>query len=156
MRNLIFILLMAMTIDVNAQVLEQVDSIDLETGVIYPANNVEEVDTVSCDSIDLRTPSIPQIPFGELDSLTMRSLDDRYAVVWKGGKCGVYDFLKEENVTRIEYSFLRLSFRKELEGAYYTYFAWDEEDKYGVVGISEQTNEFIAISFPRENKEEER
>lgn len=89
MRNLIFILLMAMTIDVNAQVLEQVDSIDLETGVIYPANNVEEVDTLSCDSIDLRTPSIPQIPFGELDSLTMRSLDDRYVVAWKGGKCGV-------------------------------------------------------------------
>ena len=63
--------------------------------------------------------------------------------------------LKEENVTRIEYSFLRFSFRKEMEGEYYTYFAWDEQDKYGVVGVSEKTNEFVAISFPRKKNEED-
>ena len=156
MRQIVLMLMLMMVGSMSAQEVEAVDSLDLETGIIYHPDGTQEVDscrdTVSCST----APSIPQIPFGELDSLTMRSLDDRYAVVWKGGKCGVYDFLKEENVTRIEYSFLRLSFRKELEGAYYTYFAWDEEDKYGVVGISEQTNEFIAISFPRENKEEER
>ena len=153
MRNFLFILLMAMAINVNAQVVEQVDSIDLETGVIYPANNVEVVDTVSCDTIDLRNPTIPQIPFGELDSLTMSSLDARYVVVWKGGKCGIYDFWKEVNVTRIEYSALRYSFRKEFEGGFYTYFAWSEKDRYGVVGVSENTNEFVAISFPRKDNE---
>ena len=102
MKNYIFILLMAMVIDASAQVVEQVDSIDQRTGVNYPANNVEVVDTVSCDTLDISNPPIPQIPFSELDSLTMSSLDARYVVVWKGGKCGIYDFWKEVNVTRIE------------------------------------------------------
>ena len=76
MRNFIFVLLMAMAIGVNAQVLEPVDSIDLETGVIYPANKVELVDTVSCDTIDLRNPPIPQIPLSECDSIVMIHLLD--------------------------------------------------------------------------------
>ena len=46
MRNFIFILLMAIAIGVKAQVIEQVNSIDMETGVIYPAKNVEVVDTI--------------------------------------------------------------------------------------------------------------
>ena len=41
-----------------------------------------------------------------------------------------------------------------MEGEYYTYFAWDEEDKYGVVGVSEQTNEYIEISFPKKQEED--
>lgn len=77
MRNFIFVLLMAMAIGVNAQVLEPVDSIDLETGVIYPANNVEVADTVSCDTIDLRNPPIPQIPLTECDSIVMIDLNGR-------------------------------------------------------------------------------
>lgn len=83
-------------------------------------DNIEAVDTIDC--FKLATSSIPQISFEELDSLTMSSFDDRYVVVYKGGKCGIYDLQKEENVTRIEYSYLKLSFRKEMEGEYYTYF----------------------------------
>lgn len=71
MRKFIFVLLMAVTIGVNAQVLEQVDSIDVNTGVIYPANKMEAVDAVSCDTIDLRTPPIPQIPLSECDSIVI-------------------------------------------------------------------------------------
>lgn len=119
------------------------------------AQVAERVDTVVVDTIDCSNPPIPQIPFGELDSLTMNSLDARYVVVWKGGKCGIYDMEKEENVTRIEYSALRFSFRKEFEGEYYTYFALDEKDRYGLVGVSEKTNEFVVISFPRESKKGE-
>lgn len=108
---------------VSAQVIEAVDSIDVETGVIYYADSTQVTDTISCDTLDLSKPPIPQIPFEEeLDSLTMSSLDDRYVVVYKDGKCGIYDLLKEENVTRIEYSYLRFSFRKEMEGEFYTYF----------------------------------
>ena len=120
------------------------------------AQNITEVaDTIGNDTINLRNPPIPQIPFDEIDSLTMSNLDDRYVVVWKGGKCGIYDSQKKENVTRIEYSHLRFSFRKEFEGEFYNYFAWKEEGKNGVVGVSEKTNEFIAISIPETEKDKE-
>ena len=154
MRNFIFVLLMAMAIGVNAQVLEPVDSIDLETGVIYPANKVELVDTVSCDTIDLRNPPIPQIPLSECDSIVMIDLNGRYVAVYKEGKCGVYDITKAVNVTRIEYSWLSAGFRREFEGSFFTYFYTAYPDKYGVVGVSEETNEFICILYPYKEEEE--
>lgn len=141
---------MAMAIDLNAQVAEQVDSIYMETGMVYPAKNDEVVDTIDCSEFE--TPFIPQIPFGELDSLKMRSLDDRYVVVYKGGKCGVYDLIKEENVTRIEYEYLSLGFRKEFEGEYYTYFQVRNDENEGVLGIAETNNQFITILMPKEEE----
>ena len=147
MRNSIIILLMAIAIGTNAQKIEQVDSIDMETGVIYPANNVEVVDTIDCSEIESST--IPQISFEELDSLTMSSLDGRYVVVYKDGKCGIYDLLEEENVTRIEYKELWFSFRREIEGEYYSYFGWEEDDSKGVIGVAEVNNQFVAISMPK-------
>ena len=154
MRNFIFVLLMAMAIGVNAQVLEPVDSMDLETGVIYPANKAEVVDTVSCDTIELRNPPIPQIPLSECDSLVMIDLNGRYAAMYKDGKCGVYDISKALNVTRIEYPWLSAGFRREFEGSFFTYFYTAYPDKYGVVGVSEQTNEFICILYPYKEEEE--
>ena len=154
MRKSIFILLMSMVIGVNAQTAEQVDSIDLKTGVIYPANNVEVVDTVSCDTIDLRNPPIPQIPLSECDSIVMIDMNGRYAAVYKDGMCGVYDISKAVNVTRIEYPWLSAGFRREFEGSYFTYFYTAYPDKHGVVGVSEQTNEFICILYPYKEEEE--
>lgn len=123
MRKIFVMMSLLLATSVSAQVIEAVDSIDVETGVIYYADSTQVTDTISCDTLDLSKPPIPQIPFEEeLDSLTMSSLDDRYVVVYKDGKCGIYDLLKEENVTRIEYSYLRFSFRKEMEGEFYTYF----------------------------------
>lgn len=143
---------MALAIDVNAQVVEQVDSIDLETGVIHPAINVEVVDTIKYSKFE--TSTIPQIPFEELDSMTMNSLDDRYVVVYKGGKCGVYDLLNEENITRIKYNNLKFSFRKEMEGEYYFYFYWEKEKNSGFVGIAEMNNHFISIALPKKDEQE--
>ena len=139
---------------VSAQVIDAVDSIDVETGVVYYADSTQVTDTISCDTLDLSKPTIPQIPFEELDSLTMSSLDDRYVVVYKDGKCGIYDLRKEENVTRIEYSYLRFSFRKEMEGEYYTYFFWEEESTQGVIGIAEVNNQFISIAMPKKEDDE--
>ena len=139
---------------VSAQVINAVDSIDVETGVVYYADSTQVTDTISCDTLDLSKPTIPQIPFEELDSLTMSSLDDRYVVVYKDGKCGIYDLRKEENVTRIEYGYLRFSFRKEMEGEYYTYFFWEEETTQGVIGIAEVNNHFISIAMPKKEDDE--
>ena len=147
-KNLVIMSLLIAT-SVPAQVIEAVDSIDVETGVVYYADSTQVTDTISCDTLDLSKPTIPQIPFEELDSLTMSSLDDRYVVVYKDGKCGIYDLRKEENVTRIEYGYLRFSFRKEMEGEYYTYFFWEEETTQGVIGIAEVNNQFISIAMPK-------
>ena len=123
--------------------------------VVTAKESVLNTDTISCDTIDCNNLSIPQIPFGELDSLTMHSIDARYVVVWKGGKCGIYDLQKEENVTRIEYSYLHYSFRKEMDGEYYTFFVWEEKGTTGVVGIAEANNQFLAIAKTKKNETDE-
>lgn len=156
MRNSVLILFLVIAIGVSAQVVERVDSIDVNTGVIYPANDVETVDTVSCDTISLSNPPIPQISLSECDSIVMIDLNGRYAAVYKEGKCGIYDISKAVNVTRIEYPWLSAGFRKEFEGGYYTYFYTAYPDKYGVVGVSEQTNEYICILYPYKEEEDEK
>ena len=154
MKKILVMMTLLLATSVSAQVIEAVDSIDVETGVIYYADSTQVTDTISCDTLDLSKQPIPQIPFEELDSLTMSSLDDRYVVVYKDGKCGIYDLLKEENVTRIEYGYLRFSFRKEMEGEFYTYFSWEEDKTLGVIGIAEVNNEFIWIAMPKKENED--
>ena len=134
----------------SAQEIEAVDSIDVETGVIYYADSIQVNDTISTDTIDITNPPIPQVPLNECDSLIARDVTDRYGVVYKDGKCGIYDFVKHENVTRIEYRELWFSFRREIEGEYYSYFGWEEDDSKGVIGVAEANNQFIAISLPKE------
>lgn len=145
MKQTLLLLASAFAMTVAAQTAE-IDSISVEEPY-----SIEVADTIDCAEIE--TPSIPQIPFEELDSLTMSSLDDRYVVVYKDGKCGVYDLLKEENVTRIEYEYLSLGFRKEFEGEYFTYFQVLNDGKKGVLGIAETNNQFITILMPEEEEE---
>lgn len=145
MKQTLLLLASAFAMTVAAQTAE-IDSISVEEPY-----SIEVADTIDCTEIE--TPSIPQIPFEELDSLTMSSLDDRYVVVYKDGKCGVYDLLKEENVTRIEYEYLSLGFRKEFEGEYFTYFQVLNDGKKGVLGIAETNNQFITILMPEEEEE---
>ncbi len=152
-KELLFALFLYAALNGSAQEVEAVDSIDLETGIIYPANGVavETPDTISVDSI--MKPSVVQIPLDSCDSLMVRNPDDRYGVVWKDGKCGIFDISKWENVTNIEYKELWFSFRREIEGEYYTYFGWDEEDTKGVIGVAEVNNTFVAIWFPKNDEE---
>ena len=154
MKKYLLALLILMTTNVVAQEIEAVDSIDLETGIIYPANGsgVAVADTICVDSIANRP--IPQIPLDKCDSLMVNSPGDRYGIVWRNGKCGIYDISKWENVTRIEYKDLWFSFRKEMEGEYYSYFGWDEDTTKGVIGVAEVNNQFIAISMPKKDENE--
>jgi len=150
MRQKLFILKLLMPVIVSAQEIEAVDSIDVETGVINYADSTQVNDTISTDTIDSANPPIPQIPLEECDSLTVRDITDRYGVVYKDGRCGIYDLMKHENVTRIDYKELWFSFRREIEGEYYSYFGWEEDDSKGVIGVAESNNQFIAISMPKE------
>ena len=143
-----------MSFAASAQENEAVDSIDVETGVIYYPDSTQVNDTISTDTIDSANPPIPQIPLEECDSLMARDVTDHYGVVYKSGKCGIYDLVKHENVTRIEYSYLWYAYRKEFEGEYFTYFSWEEPETLGVVGVAEANNQFVAISMPKKRDEE--
>lgn len=153
MRQTFVFLNMLISLVVSAQEIEVVDSIDVETGIIYYADSTLMSDTISTDTIDCANPPIPQIPLEECDSLMARDISDHYGVVYKGGKCGVYDLMKHENVTRIEYSYLWYAYRKEFEGEYFTYFSWEEPETIGVVGVAEVNNQFIGISMPKKRDE---
>lgn len=142
-----------MPLVVSAKEIEAVDSINVETGVIYYADSTQVRDTFSTDTIDCANPPIPQIPLEECDSLMARDITDHYGVVYKGGKCGIYDLVNNQNVTRIEYSYLWYAYRKEFEGEYFTYFSWEESETIGVVGVAESNNQFIGISMPKKRDE---
>ncbi len=143
-----------MPLAVSAQKFEAVDSIDVETGVIYYADSTHVSDTISTDTIDCINPLVPQISLEECDSLMAWDITDHYGVVYRDGKCGIYDLFKQENVTRIEYGYLGFSFRKEMEGEYYTYFFWEEETTQGVIGIAEVNNQFISIAMPKKDEDD--
>lgn len=144
MKQILLLFAWAFAMTAAAQTAE-VDSINVDG--LY---STEAADTIDC--ADLETPDIPQVPFEELDSITMSSLDDRYVVVYKDGKCGVYDLLKEENVTRIEYEYLSMGLRKEFEGGFYTYFRLINDGNEGILGIAETNNQFIAVMMPKEEE----
>ena len=154
MKKYLLAMLVLVTANVAAQEIETVDAIDLETGIIYPANGGAVVDTICADTLDVSNPPVPQIPLDQCDSLMVSSPGDRYGIVWRNGKCGIYDISKWENVTRIEYKNLWFSFRKEMEGEYYSYFGWDEDTTKGVIGVAEVNNQFIAISMPKKDENE--
>ena len=139
-----------------ARILETVEIVDVETGVIYYADSTQVTDTICADTIDCTNPPIPQIPLEECDSLMARDVTDHYGVVYKDGKCGIYDLIKNENVTRIEYSYLWFAYRKEFEGDFFTYFSWEEPETIGVVGVAEVNNQFIGISMPKKKDEDDR
>ena len=82
------------TVQMSAQEIEAVDSIDVETGIIYPANGGVAIDSICADTLDMSDPPVPQIPLDQCDSLMVSSPGDRYGVVWKDGKCGIYDISK--------------------------------------------------------------
>lgn len=153
-QTLLFFSLLLYPVAFSAQEIEVVDSIDVETSVINHADSTHVNDMISTDTIDSANPPIPQIPLEECDSLMARDITDHYGVVYKDGKCGIYDLVKHENVTRIEYSFLRYAYRKEFEGEYFTYFSWEEPETIGVVGVAEANNQFIGISMPKKRDEE--
>lgn len=157
MKELLLAMCFLMPIGVSsAQEIEAIDSIDVETGIVYYADSTQVTDTICSDTINSTNPPIPQIPLEECDSLMVRDVTDHYGVVYKDGKCGIYDLIKNENVTRIEYSYLWYAYRKEIEGEYFTYFSWEEPETIGVVGVAEVNNQFIGISMPKKKDEDDR
>lgn len=152
MKQSLLFLAMLMPVTVSAQDFEVVDSIDVEAISVCDADSSQVGEDVGADAIDSANPSVPQVPLEECDSLMAHAKDAHYGVVYKDGKCGIYDLVKRENVTRIEYSYLWYAYRREFEGERFTYFSWEEPDIVGVIGVSEADNQFMAISMPKKKE----
>lgn len=119
------------------------------SAITVAAHDMVEVDSICLDTRDLVFMPIPQIPIVEIDSLIICSPVDRYVVVYKDSKYGVYDLTRKENVTLIKYAALTFSFREKMDGDYYTSFSWDEESLQGVIVIAENNNHFVEIAMPK-------
>ena len=74
---------------------------------------------------------------------------ERYNIVYKDSKCGLYDIQADSLVTAIKYDALRYG-RTTSEGGYeFTIWVGEMEDYKGMISIESITNEPMEIMFPR-------
>ena len=75
---------------------------------------------------------------------------DRYNIVYKNNKCGLYDIKADSLVTAIKYDALRYG-RTASEGGYeFTIWVGEMENYEGMISIESTTNEPMEIMFPRQ------
>ncbi len=80
---------------------------------------------------------------------------ERYNIVYKDNKCGLYDIQADSLVTAIKYDALRYG-RTASEGGYEFTIGVSETDDYkGMISIESMTNEPMEIMFPKQQSTEE-
>ena len=80
---------------------------------------------------------------------------ERYNIVYKDNKCGLYDIKADSLVTAIKYDALKYA-RTASEGGYeFTIWVGDTEDYEGMISIGSTTNELVEIMFPKRQTTEE-
>ena len=74
---------------------------------------------------------------------------ERYSIVYKDNKCGLYDIQADSLVTAIKYDALRYG-RTASEGGYeFTIWVGEMENYEGMISIESTTNELMEIMFPK-------
>ena len=74
---------------------------------------------------------------------------ERYNIVYKDNKCGLYDIQADSLVTAIKYDALRYG-RTASEGGYeFTIWVGEMENYEGMISIESTTNELMEIMFPK-------
>lgn len=80
---------------------------------------------------------------------------ERYNIVYKDNKCGLYDIQADSLVTGIKYDALKYA-RTASEGGYeFTVWVGEMEDYEGMISIESTTNEPMEIMFPKRQSTEE-
>ena len=75
---------------------------------------------------------------------------ERYSIVYKDNKCGLYDIQADSLVTAIKYDALRYG-RTVSEGGYeFTIWVGEMDNYEGMISIESTTNEPMEIMFPRQ------
>lgn len=133
------------------------DSVSVDTVAVDTVCVDDEavvMDTAVVDTAVVSDNGVVQISPDACDSIMVEDVIDRYGVAYKDGKCGVYDISRQENVTNIEFDYLRYTRRIEIEGGYYSYFYWERDADNGTVGIVEEDNHFMIMTAPRKENGE--
>ena len=75
---------------------------------------------------------------------------ERYSIVYRDNKCGLYDIQADSLVTAIKYDALRFG-RTASEGGYeFTIWVSETDDYKGMISIESTTNEPMEIMFPKQ------
>lgn len=154
MNNLVMMSLLLAT-SVSAQVIEVVDSIDVETRVVYYADSTQSIitdsgviveDTIYLDDeVSEWQKNLPQYDLKEYDWVDFCN-NPKYAIVTKDGKKGIYDQFLQRNITEIE--FRDLGFSKQTvaeDSAYISLFYATKGIKRGIISLYEPTNNVVSI-----------
>ena len=80
---------------------------------------------------------------------------ERYNIVYKDNKCGLYDIQADSLVTAIKYDALRYG-RAASEGGYeFTIWVGEMENYEGMISSESTTNEPLEIMFPKRQSTDE-
>ena len=107
--------------------------------------NVEDsVDEWIPDSIEVDTVTMNEESCQDLE-ISDYELTNRYGLIVSGGKYGIRDNEKKENVTEVIYDDATPAFRRKVEDEYFTYFYIIKDGCNGIAGFAESTNNVMTI-----------
>ena len=75
---------------------------------------------------------------------------DRYKIVYKNNKCGLYDIRADSLVTAIKYDALKYGRTATEQGLEFTIWVSETKDYEGMISIESTTNEPMEIMFPKQ------
>ena len=79
---------------------------------------------------------------------------ERYSIVYKDSKCGLYDNQADSLVTAVKYDALKYCGTEPRGGVEFTMWVGEMEDFQGMLAIESTTNEPVEIMFPKELTED--
>ena len=79
---------------------------------------------------------------------------ERYSIVYKDAKCGLYDNQADSLVTAVKYDALKYCGTEPGDGVEFTMWVGEMEDYEGMLAIESTTNEPVEIMFPKELTED--
>lgn len=80
---------------------------------------------------------------------------ERYNIVYKDNKCGLYEIQADSLVTAIKYDALKYGRTASEGGCELTVWVGEMEDYEGMISIESTTNEPMEIMFPKRQTTEE-
>lgn len=79
---------------------------------------------------------------------TEQTIDERYSIVYKESKCGVYDNEADSLVTKIKYDALQYRFFTVEDNVKLSIWCCKQNGAEGLLSIARENNEFIEILLP--------
>lgn len=115
-------------------------------------NVVDSVEKWIPDSIEVDSVAMDEDSCQDLE-ISDCELTNRYGLIATGGKYGIRDNEKKENVTEVIYDDVSPAFRRRVENEYITYFYIRQGERNGMVGILESSNDVMTFMSSSESSE---